>query len=160
MTLDEAQNLTLKILKQVMEEKLDHHNVQIARVSSLSQFYIRAYSLSCESRLPQTRASRSFQTRNCRKLSKQWERMLHELQFCILCTLAMKHFTHKLLQISHPLISLLEQCIQPQQVRPWAGVPPLQQTGQACASQRIRHTPCSWIRNRSYPSGRPVGASF
>ncbi|KAG9127325.1 proteasome component pup2 [Ceratobasidium sp. 392] len=33
MTLVEAQNLTLKILKQVMEEKLDHHNVQIAQAS-------------------------------------------------------------------------------------------------------------------------------
>ena len=32
MTLLEARNLTLKILKQVMEEKLDHHNVQLAQV--------------------------------------------------------------------------------------------------------------------------------
>jgi 20S proteasome subunit alpha 5 len=40
MTLIEAQNLTLKILKQVMEEKLDHHNVQIARVSNLALYSV------------------------------------------------------------------------------------------------------------------------
>jgi len=40
MTLAEAQNLTLKILKQVMEEKLDHHNVQIARVTPDKGFEI------------------------------------------------------------------------------------------------------------------------
>ncbi|KAG5219675.1 proteasome component pup [Salix suchowensis] len=34
MTLQEAQVLTLRVLKQVMEEKLDHHNVQVAQVSS------------------------------------------------------------------------------------------------------------------------------
>jgi hypothetical protein len=32
MTLLEAQKLTLRVLKQVMEEKLDHHNVQLAQV--------------------------------------------------------------------------------------------------------------------------------
>ena len=32
MTLREAQILTLRILKQVMEEKLDQHNVQLAQV--------------------------------------------------------------------------------------------------------------------------------
>ena len=32
MTLKEAQILTLRVLKQVMEEKLDHHNVQLAQV--------------------------------------------------------------------------------------------------------------------------------
>ena len=32
MTLREAQILTLRVLKQVMEEKLDHHNVQLAQV--------------------------------------------------------------------------------------------------------------------------------
>jgi len=32
MTLEEAQVLTLKVLKQVMEEKLDEHNVQLAQV--------------------------------------------------------------------------------------------------------------------------------
>lgn len=32
MTLREAQTLTLQILKQVMEEKLDQHNVQLAQV--------------------------------------------------------------------------------------------------------------------------------
>jgi hypothetical protein len=31
MTLLEAQKLTLRVLKQVMEEKLDHHNVQLAQ---------------------------------------------------------------------------------------------------------------------------------
>ncbi|CAE6361481.1 unnamed protein product [Rhizoctonia solani] len=40
MTLLEARNLTLKILKQVMEEKLDHHNVQIAQVTRESGFEI------------------------------------------------------------------------------------------------------------------------
>ena len=32
MTLREAQLLTLNVLKQVMEEKLDQHNVQLAQV--------------------------------------------------------------------------------------------------------------------------------
>ena len=32
MTLKEAQTLTLRVLKQVMEEKLDQHNVQLAQV--------------------------------------------------------------------------------------------------------------------------------
>ena len=35
MTLKEAHILTLRVLKQVMEEKLDHHNVQLAQVSLL-----------------------------------------------------------------------------------------------------------------------------
>jgi hypothetical protein len=39
MTLAEAQTLTLRILKQVMEEKLDQHNVQLAQVRSL--LYLR-----------------------------------------------------------------------------------------------------------------------
>lgn len=34
MTLKEAQILTLRVLKQVMEEKLDQHNVQLAQVNS------------------------------------------------------------------------------------------------------------------------------
>ena len=34
MTLQEAQTLVLRVLKQVMEEKLDHHNVQLAQVCS------------------------------------------------------------------------------------------------------------------------------
>lgn len=33
MTLEEAAGLALKVLKQVMEEKLDENNVQLARVS-------------------------------------------------------------------------------------------------------------------------------
>ena len=33
MTLKEAHILTLRVLKQVMEEKLDYHNVQLAQVS-------------------------------------------------------------------------------------------------------------------------------
>jgi len=33
MTLDEAHTLTLRVLKQVMEEKLDQHNVQLAQVT-------------------------------------------------------------------------------------------------------------------------------
>lgn len=32
MTLKEAHVLTLRVLKQVMEEKLDYHNVQLAQV--------------------------------------------------------------------------------------------------------------------------------
>jgi hypothetical protein len=32
MSLREAQILTLRVLKQVMEETLDHHNVQLAQV--------------------------------------------------------------------------------------------------------------------------------
>ena len=32
MTLQEAQILVLRVLKQIMEEKLDHHNVQLAQV--------------------------------------------------------------------------------------------------------------------------------
>ena len=35
MTLREAQLLTLSVLKQVMEEKLDQHNVQLAQVCPL-----------------------------------------------------------------------------------------------------------------------------
>lgn len=35
MTLKEAHILTLRVLKQVMEEKLDHHNVQLAQVCVL-----------------------------------------------------------------------------------------------------------------------------
>lgn len=35
MTLQEAQQLTLKVLKDVMEEKLDKHNVQLAQVRLL-----------------------------------------------------------------------------------------------------------------------------
>ena len=42
MTMLEAQKLTLQILKQVMEEKLDHHNVQLAQVSVM-----RSDGLSC-----------------------------------------------------------------------------------------------------------------
>lgn len=34
MTLREAQILTLRVLKQVMEEKLDQHNVQLAQVTT------------------------------------------------------------------------------------------------------------------------------
>jgi 20S proteasome subunit alpha 5 len=36
MTLKEAHILTLRVLKQVMEEKLDQHNVQLAQVRILS----------------------------------------------------------------------------------------------------------------------------
>jgi len=35
MSLREAQLLTLSVLKQVMEEKLDQHNVQLAQVCPL-----------------------------------------------------------------------------------------------------------------------------
>ncbi|KDQ08253.1 hypothetical protein BOTBODRAFT_139120 [Botryobasidium botryosum FD-172 SS1] len=40
MTLAEAQSLTLKVLKQVMEEKLDQHNVQLAQVTPETGFEI------------------------------------------------------------------------------------------------------------------------
>jgi len=40
MTLAEAQSLTLKVLKDVMEEKLDKHNVQIAQVTVAGGFEI------------------------------------------------------------------------------------------------------------------------
>ncbi|KAG9222227.1 hypothetical protein CCMSSC00406_0006524 [Pleurotus cornucopiae] len=40
MTLQEAQVLTLRVLKQVMEEKLDHHNVQVAQVTPEKGFEI------------------------------------------------------------------------------------------------------------------------
>ena len=36
MTLQEAQILVLRVLKQVMEEKLDQHNVQLAQVRTES----------------------------------------------------------------------------------------------------------------------------
>lgn len=44
MTLEEAHKLTLVILKQVMEEKLNEHNVQLAQVRLRSPFslYLRA----------------------------------------------------------------------------------------------------------------------
>lgn len=54
MTLDEAHRLTLVILKQVMEEKLNEHNVQLAQVrlssliicsSSQATFALRRKSL-------------------------------------------------------------------------------------------------------------------
>jgi hypothetical protein len=38
MTLAEAQTLALKVLKQVMEEKLDENNVQLAQVSAPSRY--------------------------------------------------------------------------------------------------------------------------
>ncbi|KAF5345180.1 hypothetical protein D9758_009680 [Tetrapyrgos nigripes] len=40
MTLQEAQILTLRVLKQVMEEKLDHNNVQLAQVTPDKGFEI------------------------------------------------------------------------------------------------------------------------
>lgn len=40
MSLEEAQVLALKVLKQVMEEKLDHNNVQLAQVTADKGFHI------------------------------------------------------------------------------------------------------------------------
>jgi len=40
MTLQEAQCLALRVLKQVMEEKLDQHNVQVAQVCPHPSFTI------------------------------------------------------------------------------------------------------------------------
>ncbi|RXK38213.1 hypothetical protein M231_04497 [Tremella mesenterica] len=40
MTLQEAYTLALKVLKQVMEEKLDENNVQLARVTKAKGFEI------------------------------------------------------------------------------------------------------------------------
>jgi hypothetical protein len=47
MTLKEAQILTLRVLKQVMEEKLDQHNVQLAEVKNIRAFSPRILSLLC-----------------------------------------------------------------------------------------------------------------
>jgi 20S proteasome subunit alpha 5 len=41
MTLEEAASLALKVLKQVMEEKLDENNVQLAQVSTTSAKRLR-----------------------------------------------------------------------------------------------------------------------
>jgi 20S proteasome subunit alpha 5 len=40
MTLTEAHHLVLRVLKQVMEEKLDHHNIQLAQVTKSNGFHI------------------------------------------------------------------------------------------------------------------------
>jgi len=40
MSLREAQVLVLRVLKQVMEEKLDQHNVQLAQVTTDKGFHI------------------------------------------------------------------------------------------------------------------------
>lgn len=48
MTLQQAKVLALKVLKQVMEEKLDHNNVQLAQVSRHLPCAIASYSLRCE----------------------------------------------------------------------------------------------------------------
>lgn len=40
MTLIEAHHLVLRVLKQVMEEKLDHHNIQLAQVTQENGFHI------------------------------------------------------------------------------------------------------------------------
>lgn len=47
MTLQQAKVLALKVLKQVMEEKLDHNNVQLAQVGHflLSSLHSVAHSL-------------------------------------------------------------------------------------------------------------------
>jgi 20S proteasome alpha/beta subunit len=53
MTLDEAKVLTLKVLKQVMEETLNSHNVQLAQVRINRCFFLvlhlllQTYSTSC-----------------------------------------------------------------------------------------------------------------
>jgi hypothetical protein len=46
MTIAEAQTLALKVLKQVMEEKLDENNVQLAQVSFSSTTVVIPYWLS------------------------------------------------------------------------------------------------------------------
>jgi len=43
MTLREAQLLTLSVLKQVMEEKLDQHNVQLAQVCLLNHDHVMTH---------------------------------------------------------------------------------------------------------------------
>ncbi|KAG8750047.1 proteasome component pup2 [Serendipita sp. 396] len=40
MTLTEGHHLVLRVLKQVMEEKLDHHNIQLAQVTKENGFQI------------------------------------------------------------------------------------------------------------------------
>ena len=47
MTLKEAQTLTLRILKQVMEEKLDQHNVQLAQVSTILPIWELSFLSTC-----------------------------------------------------------------------------------------------------------------
>lgn len=59
MTLKEAHSLALKVLKQVMEEKVDENNVQLAQVSHTRSHLrggILAHDLDCRSR--QRRVSR------------------------------------------------------------------------------------------------------
>jgi hypothetical protein len=50
MTLQEAHSLSLKVLKQVMEEKLDENNVQLAQVGGAG-FQERRTRDSCERQL-------------------------------------------------------------------------------------------------------------
>lgn len=82
MTLLEARNLTLKILKQVMEEKLDHHNVQLAQVC-LHGWSDRPSLTLWLCRLPRTRALRLSLIRSCKRLLRRWHGKLHKLHFVL-----------------------------------------------------------------------------
>lgn len=59
MTLREAQVLVLRVLKQVMEEKLDQHNVQLAQVSRIHSCFL-SRDIQSTYRSLQTRASTSW----------------------------------------------------------------------------------------------------
>jgi ATP-dependent RNA circularization protein (DNA/RNA ligase family) len=59
MTLADAHKLTLKVLKQVMEEKLDEHNVQLAQVRSDPFALVRSTYADPARRSPRGKASRS-----------------------------------------------------------------------------------------------------
>jgi 20S proteasome subunit alpha 5 len=57
MTLKEAHILTLRVLKQVMEEKLDHHNVQLAQVRQ----YVRFLRSLLKGSMPQVTPEKGFE---------------------------------------------------------------------------------------------------
>jgi ATP-dependent RNA circularization protein (DNA/RNA ligase family) len=70
MTLKEAQLLTLRVLKQVMEEKLDQHNVQLAQVRFFICSVIRRWFI-----VPQVTPTNGFEILNETKLKEVIEAM-------------------------------------------------------------------------------------
>jgi len=71
MTLREAQLLTLNVLKQVMEEKLDQHNVQLAQVRD----YFVSYSLTSYIGLLKVTPKKGFEILNETSLKEVIEAM-------------------------------------------------------------------------------------
>ena len=69
MTLLEAQKLTLSILKQVMEEKLDQHNVQLAHVRILKP------SVACQTNATQITQEGGFEILSELKLQEVIDQM-------------------------------------------------------------------------------------